>query len=80
MEGTRSFPVSRKPQRALQESDETSRRLLEIARPTFDEFVLLKFEATNQDPFPFAWLNPSGTASDYGAALVRIGHLYEQRF
>ena len=80
LEGARSFPVERKPQRALQESEETSRRLLEIARPAFDEFVLLKFKATNQAPFPFSWLDERGTAADYGAALVRISHLYEQRF
>jgi len=80
MEGTRSFPVVRKPHRALQESEETSRRLLETARPAFDEFVLLKFKATNQPPFPFSWLNSSGTASDYGAAVVRIADLYDRRF
>jgi hypothetical protein len=80
MEGTRSFPVIRKPRQAIQQAEETSRRLLEIARPTFDEFVLLKFRATNEAPFPFEWLNPSGTASDYGAALVRLGALYERRF
>ena len=80
MEGTRSFPVERKPLRALEASDETSRRLLEIARPAFDEFVLLKFRATNQAPLPFSWLNAAGTAADYGAALVRIASLYEKRF
>lgn len=80
MEGNRSFPVERKPQRALQASEETSRRLLQIARPAFDEFLLLKFRATNQEPFPFSWLNPSGIAADYGAALVRIADLYEARF
>jgi hypothetical protein len=80
MEGTRSFPVERKPQRALQESEETSRRLLQTARPAFDEFLLLKFRATNREPFPFSWLNPSGTAADYGAALVRIADLYAKRF
>lgn len=80
IEGTRSFPVERKPQRAAQESDETSRRLIEIARPAFDEFVLLRFKATNQEPFPFSWIDERGTAADYGAALVRISNLYEQRF
>jgi hypothetical protein len=80
MEGTRSFPVERKPARAAQESEETSRRLLEVARPAFDEFLLLKFRATNRAPFPFAWLNGLGTAADYGAALVRIANLYDQRF
>lgn len=80
MEGTRSFPVERKPQRAVQESDETSRRLVDIAGPTFDEFLLLKFKATNQTGFPFEWLNPVGTEADYGAAVVRIAALYENRF
>lgn len=80
IEGTRSFPVERKPQRALTESEETSRRLVEIARPAFDEFLLLRFKATNQDPYPFAWLDERGTRADYGAALVRISNLYEQRF
>lgn len=80
IEGTRSFPVERKPQRAIQESEETSRRLLEVARPAFDEFILLRFKATNQEPYPFAWLDERGTAADYGAALIRISDLYEQRF
>ena len=80
IEGTRTFPVERKPKRALQESEETSRRLIEIARPAFDEFLLLRFKATNQVPYPFTWLNGDGTAADYGAALVRISHLYDERF
>lgn len=80
MEGSRSFPVSRKPARALQESEETSRRLLTLAAASFDEFLLLKFRATNQAPFPFSWVNPPGVAADYGAALVRIADLYEKRF
>lgn len=80
IEGTRTFPVERKPKRALHESEETSRRLIEIARPAFDEFLLLRFKATNQVPYPFTWLNGDGTAADYGAALVRISHLYDERF
>jgi hypothetical protein len=80
MEGTRSFAVERKPERAVTESEEASRRLLQTARRAFDEFLLLKFKATNQAPFPFSWLNPAGTAADYGAALVRIADLYETRF
>lgn len=80
MEGTRSFPVERTPKRALEASEETSRRLLQVARPAFDEFVLLKFKATNQEPLPFSWMNAKGTAADYGAAVVRIADLYEKRF
>lgn len=80
IEGSRSFPVSRKPPRALQESEETSRRLVHLAAPSYDEFLLLKFSATNQDPFPFSWVNPPGAAADYGAVLVRVADLYEKRF
>lgn len=80
VEGTRSFPVERKPQRAREESEETSRRLLQFASPEFDEFLMLKFRATNQDPFPFSWQDPQGIAADYGAVLVRIADLYEHRF
>jgi hypothetical protein len=80
IEGTRTFPVQRKPAKALQESEETSRRLIELARPSFDEFVLLKFKATNQPPHPFEWLNQANTVADYAAALVRIAHEYDERF
>ncbi len=80
MEGTRSFPVKRTSARAQQESDETARRLRQVAGPAFDEFLLLTFRATNQEPFPFAWLNAAGIAADYGAALVRIADSYEKRF
>jgi hypothetical protein len=80
MEGARSFPVQRTSKRAQAESDETCRRLIELAAPAFDELILLRFRATNQPPFPFAWIDPSGIAADYGAALVRLGSLYETRF
>ena len=52
----------------------------QIAAPAFDEFLLLAFKATNQEPFPFTWINPAAIAADYGAALVRIADLYEKRF
>jgi hypothetical protein len=79
-EGTREFPVDKKSERQRRESDETSRRLLELAAPSFDEFLLLRFRATNRPPYPFSWLNATATASDYGAAVVRIAGLYDRRF
>lgn len=80
VEGSREFPIDRSPERATQEAEETSRRLLEQVGPVFDEFLLFKFRATNRPPYPFSWLNFAGVKADYGAALVRIAHLYEQRF
>lgn len=80
-EGTRQYPADRTPARAMHESEEASRRLLNLAAPSFDEFVLLKFKATNRPPvYPFAWLSPAATEADYGAGLVRIAELYERRF
>jgi hypothetical protein len=46
----------------------------------YDELLILPFEATNQRPFPFMWLNAHGVDLDYGAALARIGQVYDQRF
>lgn len=79
-EGTRQFPKNRKPASAKAEADEAARRLDEMARPAFDEFLLFRFAATNRPPYPFAWIDPAGTQANYGAALVRIAHLYDQRF
>lgn len=45
-----------------------------------DEILILSFRATNQAPFPFSWVDGKQAELDYGAALTRIGELYEQRF
>ena len=47
--------------------------------PNFDEFVVLQFSATNEDPFAFNWNNQRATELDYGAALVRICQQYDRR-
>lgn len=63
-----------------QEADEAERRLMSLAAPNFDEFLILRFVATNQPPFAFSWSKPKGVALDYGAALARISQEYESRF
>jgi hypothetical protein len=80
VEGSREFPIDRTPDRAAREALETARRLEEQVGLAFDEFLLFRFRATNRPPYPFSWLNVSAVNADYGAALVRIAHLYEQRF
>jgi hypothetical protein len=55
-----------------QEADETEARLLSLAAPHFDEFLILRFTATNSAPFPFAWVDPHKTNLDYGAVLARV--------
>jgi hypothetical protein len=63
----------------LQEAAQAERRLLTNAGPKFDEFIILRYKATNDEPFPFEWVDYSGTRQDYGAALVRISREYEKK-
>jgi hypothetical protein len=48
--------------------------------PEFDEFLMLRFKATNVPPYPFKWVNYKETRLDYAAALSRISARYQQRF
>jgi hypothetical protein len=50
------------------------------ASPEFDEFLVLRFKAINEAPFPFEWVNLNETKLDYAAALARISARYQQRF
>lgn len=80
-EGDRAWPTDgSKYKHPVQEAAEAERHLLSLAASHFDEFLLLKFRATNQDPFPFEWVDPTGTQMDYGAALARISAEFERRF
>ena len=63
----------------FQEAQEAERRLIQEARPFFDEFIILRYSATNDAPFPFHWTNLQATERDYGAALTRISALYDLR-
>ena len=55
-------------------------RLEQQARSVFDEFVVLRFDATNASPFPFTWVDAQQKLLEYSAALTRLSRLYEQRF
>jgi hypothetical protein len=64
---------ARRPRR--RSADLRARRL-----PEFDEFLVLRFKATNEPPYPFEWADYNGTRLDYAAALSRISARYQQRF
>ena len=64
----------------IQEAAEAERRLRAHAATAFDEFVVLRYRATNESPFVFEWVDYEDTLQDYGAALVRISRKYESRF
>ena len=63
-----------------QEAGKAEERLERDARPDFDEFLLIRFRATNEAPFPFEWVDLRGLRLDYGAVLARISEKYEKRF
>jgi len=80
-EGERAYKTDGKrythPQ---QEAAEAEKRLLELAKPAFDEFLIMPFRATNEAPFAFNWVNQNETLLDYSAILTRISRLYDSRF
>jgi hypothetical protein len=64
----------------IQEASEAERRLRAEAAPDFDEFLVLRFRATNIPPFPFEWVNFRETMVDYAAALTRVSSRYQRDF
>ena len=80
-EGERAWPTDgKKHKHPMQEAAEAERRLRERALPHFDEFQFLRFRATNVPPYAFEWVDYAGTAREYGALLVRVSRLYDERF
>ena len=80
-EGTREFQTDGKKQKhPFQEAPEAERRLLQQASPAFDEFLVLKFRATNIAPYLFGWLDYDRTRLEYAALLTRVSREYDRRF
>jgi hypothetical protein len=55
-----------------QEADEAERRMRSLAGPSFDEFLILRYKATNEPPFPFSWDKAAKANQEYGAILTRV--------
>jgi hypothetical protein len=80
-EGDRAWPTDgKKYVHPIQEAAQAESRLREEIADKFDEFLVLRFRATNGAPFPFEWIDYRETFRDYGAILTRISREYEQRF
>ena len=80
-EGTRSFRTDGRANRhPIQEAADAEQRLRAHVAPLYDEFIVLNYEAPNDPPFPFSWVNYANTFKDYGAALARLGREYDRRF
>ena len=81
-EGTRAYPTTGKDGHLhpLQEATKAEERLKQAAAPAYDEFIVLRFRATNVKPFPFEWVSYKDARLDYAAALARISSEYDRRF
>jgi hypothetical protein len=79
-EGDRSYRTDGKSHKHPIQEAEQARSRLEVVRQEFDEFLPLRYRATNEDPFPFEWVNQRETELEYGAALIRISNEYQRRF
>ena len=80
-EGDREYPTDgKKHQHPVQEAVDAESRVITQAAPSFDEFQILRFKATNVAPFPFDWVNHEQTAKEYSALLVRLSREYDRRF
>jgi len=80
-EGNVEWPTDgKKHKHPAQEASEAERRIIQRAAPGFDEFLLLRFRATNIAPFPFEWTDLGKTRHEYSALLLRISREYDKRF
>lgn len=80
-EGDRAWPTDgKKYKHPVQEAADAESRVLAHARPRFDEFQILQFQATNAQPFPFEWVDLQKTREEYAALLTRVSREYDRRF
>jgi hypothetical protein len=80
-EGERAFLTDgRKYKHPLQEAGDAISRLEQRAQASFDEFLILKFIATNTHPHPFSWVDEKQVVLEYSALLTRVSREYDRRF
>ncbi len=81
-EGDRPYPTdgTSRFRHPSQEAPAAEERLARDTKPKFDEFLFLRFKATNAEPFLFEWLNRRTVLLEYGAVLARISSSYDARF
>ena len=79
-EGERAFSTDgRRHKHPSTEAPEAIRRLKEGAASAYDEFLVLRFETTNEEPFSFSRVDENEAQLDYNAVLVRIAQACRER-
>lgn len=80
-EGDRVYVTDgKKNKHPIQEAEEAERRIVGSVKTNYDALLILRFYATNAEPFDFRWHSETGTVRDYGAELVRLSNEYSKRF
>jgi hypothetical protein len=80
-EGRRRFPTDgKKYKHPIQEAPDAEIRLRTDALPFFEEFLILKFAATNVRPYQFSWMDYDALSLQYNALLTRVSREYDARF
>lgn len=80
-EGTREYKTDgTKHKHPFQEAPRAEDLLRQQALPSFDEFQLLRFKASNVTPYPFEWVDSEKTRMEYGSLLTRVSREYDRRF
>ena len=80
-EADRAWPTDgKKYAHPIQEAAQAESKLRAEIADKFDEFLVLRFRATNAGAFPFEWVDYREIVRDYGAILTRISRDYEKRF
>jgi hypothetical protein len=80
-EGDRAFLTDGKRYKhPYQEAADAERRLVDKAAPSYEHFLVLRYSASNVEPYPFEWADLKNTELDYAAILTRISREYERRF
>jgi hypothetical protein len=81
-EGEKTTPTDgRKHKHPAQEAAIAEQRIREriVERRTYDEVLVLRYRATNEPPYPFAWVDERQSEQAYRAALIRLSNALEQR-
>ncbi len=80
-EGERAHATDGKSNRhPIREASQAIQRLQKDAAQAYNEFLILRYIATNEAPFDFKWVDYSEAQADYAAILTRISREYDRRF
>lgn len=80
-EGSRSFPTTGTGGylHPAQEAAEAERRVRDQVASSYNELLIFRFKATNEEPYLFQWVDFDETRRNYAAALTRISSAFQQR-